>query len=155
MSVRGPLTANRVLLATLLAGVAWPPRELYLALRTELQQYRGEATGHQQTMPWVFSYGSLQKPAVQLATFGRVLEGNADALVGFELGMVRHGDKSHANVTRSERAGNRVPGMAFKLTDAELLTADQYERADAYTRIAVSLASGVEAWVYVEAASLT
>jgi len=106
-------------------------------------------------MPWVFSYGSLQKPAVQLATFGRLLEGNADALVGFELGTVRHGDKTHANVIRSANEGNRVAGMVFKLTDAELVTADEYERADAYTRIAVLLASGLEAWVYVEAVSLT
>ena len=105
-------------------------------------------------MPWVFSYGSLQKPAVQLATFGRLLAGHEDALVGFELGMVRHGEKQHANVTRCENAHSRVSGMALELTASELETADEYERADAYTRIPVKLASGVEAWVYVEAASL-
>jgi hypothetical protein len=44
--------------------------------------------------------------------------------------------------------------MALEITDAELAVADEYERADAYTRIPVRLASGVEAWVYVEAASL-
>ena len=104
-------------------------------------------------MPCVFSYGSLQKPAVQLATFGRLLEGNADALVGFELGTAQN--PRHTNVKRSAHAGNRVAGMVFKLTDAELVTADEYERADAYTRIAVLLASGLEAWVYVEAVSLT
>jgi len=105
-------------------------------------------------MPWVFSYGSLQKPAVQLATFGRLLAGHADALEGFELGVVQHGEKRHANVKRCALASSRVSGMAFELTDAELATADEYERADAYTRIAVTLASGVEAWVFVEAASL-
>ena len=105
-------------------------------------------------MPWVFSYGSLQKPAVQLATFGRLLAGRADALPGFELGMVRHGEKQHANVKRCVLAESRVSGMAFEITDAELATADEYERGDAYARIAVSLASGIEAWVYVEAASL-
>ncbi len=29
-------------------------------------------------MPRVFSYGSLQQPAVQVATFGRVLKGSSD-----------------------------------------------------------------------------
>jgi len=105
-------------------------------------------------MPWVFSYGSLQKPAVQLATFGRLLAGNEDALVGFQLGMVQHGDKRHANVTRCA-AESRVGGMVFEISDAELATADEYERADAYTRIPVTLASGRAAWVYVEADSLT
>jgi gamma-glutamylcyclotransferase (GGCT)/AIG2-like uncharacterized protein YtfP len=103
-------------------------------------------------MPRVFSYGSLQQPAVQLATFGRLLAGGSDALVGFELGMA--GDRRHANVTRCARADSRVDGMALEITDAALAVADEYERADAYTRIPVRLASGVEAWVYVEAASL-
>ena len=105
-------------------------------------------------MPRVFSYGSLQLPAVQLATFGRLPGGHADELVGFELGVVRHGERQHANVRRC--AGDkRVGGMVFELTGAELETADAYERADAYTRIPARLASGLEAWVYVDAASLS
>jgi hypothetical protein len=56
---------------------------------------------------------------------------------------------------RSRDSNSAWCGTAFRLTDAELLIADRYERADAYTRIPVSLASGVQAWVYVEAASLT
>jgi gamma-glutamylcyclotransferase (GGCT)/AIG2-like uncharacterized protein YtfP len=102
----------------------------------------------------VFSYGSLQKPEVQLATFGRLLHGSADALAGFEPGVVHHGSKQHANVKRCAHAESRVSGTVFELTDAELATADEYERADAYTRIAVSLASGVDAWVYVDEESM-
>ena len=105
-------------------------------------------------MPWVFSYGSLQTPAVQLATFGRRLAGLADSLAGFELGTVQHGDRRHANLKRCAQAECRVSGMVFELSDAELQTADAYEHADAYTRIAVTLASGLEAWVYVDAESL-
>lgn len=40
-------------------------------------------------MPWLFSYGTLQQEAVQLATFGRLLEGGADELVGFEQSLRR------------------------------------------------------------------
>ena len=35
-------------------------------------------------MPLLFSYGTLQEDSVQLAIFGRRLEGQRDALVGFE-----------------------------------------------------------------------
>lgn len=105
-------------------------------------------------MPRLFSYGSLQQPAVQLATFGRMLAGSRDALIGYELQEVRHGDKLLANVIRCDRAESRVSGTAFEVTDAELAAADVYERGDAYTRIQASLASGGEVWVYVEAASL-
>lgn len=36
----------------------------------------------------LFSYGTLQYEAVQLANFGRKLEGNKDQLPGFELSML-------------------------------------------------------------------
>ncbi len=39
-------------------------------------------------MPLLFSYGTLQQDDVQLATFGRLLSGTADALVGYEQSMV-------------------------------------------------------------------
>ena len=32
---------------------------------------------------WLFSYGTLQQDEVQLATFGRLLEGRKDALPGY------------------------------------------------------------------------
>ena len=34
-------------------------------------------------MERLFSYGTLQLPEVQTATFGRLLQGQADSLVGF------------------------------------------------------------------------
>lgn len=106
-------------------------------------------------MPRLFSYGSLQQSAVQLATFGRQLAGSQDALVGFELVTVQHAGKKLANVIRSPRADSRVSGTAFEVTEVELAAADEYERGDAYTRIQATLASGCEAWVYVEAASIS
>ena len=37
----------------------------------------------------LFTYGTLQLEEVQLATFGRVLEGRPDALVGYRLEIGR------------------------------------------------------------------
>ena len=104
-------------------------------------------------MQRLFSYGSLQQHAIQLSTFGRLLGGREDELPGFVM-VVQHGERRLANVIRSGLAQRAVPGMVFEISDAELAAADEYERADAYTRIPAHLSSGIEAWVYVDATSL-
>ena len=110
-------------------------------------------------MPLLFSYGTLQQVEVQRATFGRLLAGRPDALLGFEQALVlienpqviaTSGKTHHPIVRPSADAASRVPGTVFEVTDAEILSADRYEVA-AYRRIAVSLASGAQAWVYVDA----
>jgi hypothetical protein len=45
-------------------------------------------------------------------------------------------------VTFNGRPDSLVTGTVLEITDAELTAVDQYERADAYARIAVTLASG-------------
>jgi gamma-glutamylcyclotransferase (GGCT)/AIG2-like uncharacterized protein YtfP len=113
-------------------------------------------------MPLLFSYGTLQQENVQLSTFGRLLQGQRDELLGFEQSLVRIEDpqvvaasgKTHyANVAFSGRNDTRVSGTVFDITDAELAAADQYERIAAYKRVAAMLASGKQAWVYVDARS--
>lgn len=104
-------------------------------------------------MPRLFSYGSLQQTAVQLAAFGRLLPGQPDALGGFELQTLRRGAQQLANALRSPQARDPITGTVFEITDAELLAADAYERADVYVRIQVTLVSGADAWMYVDAAS--
>ena len=108
-------------------------------------------------MPFLFTYGTLQERAVQLATFGRVLEGHVDELVGFEQGLftvddpdfVAKSGKARHNMVRSNgRPDSRVRGMVFEVTDAELAQSDAYKPAG-YTRISTLLASGKVAWVYV------
>jgi len=110
-------------------------------------------------MPYLFSYGTLQLPQVQRDTFGRLLTGEADALVGFEQTMVEitdtevlasSGEKFHPIVRPSGNADDRVAGTVFEVTEAELLQADKYE-VDDYKRAGVILASGREAWLYVKA----
>ena len=102
-------------------------------------------------MPRLFSYGSLQLAAVQLATFGRLLPGTKDALAGFELQTLQRRGTQLANVVRSAQARQPVDGTLFEITDAELRAADVFERGDGYARIPVTLLSGADAWVYVEA----
>ena len=113
-------------------------------------------------MPLLFSYGSLQQENVQLSTFGRLLQGQRDELLGFELESVEiedpkiasaTGKTHHANAAFNGRDDSRVSGTVFKITDAELAAADSYKQLAAYKRIATKLASGKQAWVYVDARS--
>ena len=115
-------------------------------------------------MPLLFSYGTLQQENVQLSTFGRLLQGQRDELLGFELSSVKIEDskvvsatgKTHyANAAFNGRDDSRVSGTVFEITDAELAAADSYEQLAAYKRIATKLASGKQAWVYVHARSRT
>jgi gamma-glutamylcyclotransferase (GGCT)/AIG2-like uncharacterized protein YtfP len=113
-------------------------------------------------MPLLFSYGTLQQEDVQKSTFGRLLKGQRDELLEFEHSSVRiedpqvvaaSGRTHHANVTFNGRNDSRVGGTVFEITDDELAAADQYEQLAAYKRIPVTLASGKQAWVYLDARS--
>lgn len=110
-------------------------------------------------MPLLFSYGTLQQPEVQISTFGRLLSGQHDQLLGFSQTMVAiddpevvatSGKSHHPIVKHTGDVEERVAGMVFEITDAELANADQYE-VSAYKRISANLASGLTAWVYVDA----
>jgi hypothetical protein len=113
-------------------------------------------------VPLLFSYGTLQQEDVQRSTFGRELNGQRDELPRCEPSSVRiedprtvaeTGKTHHANVTFNGDEGSRVPGRVFEITDAELASADEYEGAFGYERVAATLASGRQAWVYVHAPS--
>ena len=108
-------------------------------------------------MTW--TYGTLQQEAVQMSTFGRLLHGQSDELLGFEQSLLKiedpqfvatSGKSHHAIVKYNGRNDSRVSGMVFELSDSELASADGYEPAG-YTRIAARLASGRQAWVYADA----
>ena len=112
-------------------------------------------------MPLLFSYGTLQESAVQLELFSRLLEGEPDELVGFVRStltiddpafVAESGKAEHALVIFTGKSENRVRGMVFELSNAEIEAADRYEPAG-YERIKATLLSGREAWVYAEARS--
>jgi gamma-glutamylcyclotransferase (GGCT)/AIG2-like uncharacterized protein YtfP len=105
----------------------------------------------------LFSYGTLRQREVQRATFGRILDGYLDAVVGYELDYVTitdpqviatSGSARHPILRPSSQPGAHVDGTVFTISDAELRAADEYEVSD-YRRIAVPLRSGPRAWVYV------
>jgi gamma-glutamylcyclotransferase (GGCT)/AIG2-like uncharacterized protein YtfP len=109
-------------------------------------------------VPLIFSYGSLQQDAVQLANYGRVLHGERDELIGWVRTKVdvpewhkaaAAGLSHYANVERTPESGDAVTGTVFELTDAELAATDAYELDAEYARVVVALASGRSAWVYV------
>jgi len=106
----------------------------------------------------VFSYGTLQLSEVQLANYGRTLEGSPDALLGYRLitlpdrdpDAVRiSGTKTHFVVRRTGDPADRVPGVVLLLTAEELARTDRYEGSD-YGRAKLVLESGRRALVYVE-----
>ncbi len=107
----------------------------------------------------LFSYGTLQYPEVQKASFGRLLEGTEDAILGFRRELVeitdpdvleRSGERFHPIVMPSSNNDDAVTGKVFKITSDELAAADAYEVSD-YKRVEARLRSGAKAWVYVKA----
>jgi hypothetical protein len=110
----------------------------------------------------LFSYGTLQRRDVQLATYGRPLEGEPDALLGYRLNLLPDrdpdavrisGTKTHMVVRRTGDSSNRIAGVVFLLTAEELSATDKYEGSD-YVRAEPTLESGRRAFVYVEPESV-
>ena len=110
----------------------------------------------------LFSYGTLQQPEVQRATFGRQVPGHRDAIIGYELDWITitdphviatSGSDRHPVLRPTDLADACVDGMAFAISKDELAAADQYE-VDDYRRISVPLRSGATAWVYAFAGGL-
>lgn len=106
----------------------------------------------------LFSYGTLQLRDVQLANYGRELEGSPDALPGYRLivlpdrdpNAVRiSGTKTHFVVRCTGDPADRVPGTVYLFTADELAATDDYEGSD-YRRTELTLESGRRALVYVE-----
>ena len=116
-------------------------------------------TTSESSTEFLFSYGTLQLEAVQLATFGRLLTGAGDALSGFEQAELKiedptviaiSGKSKHTIARFTGRDSDVLFGTVFRVTSDDLQHADKYE-VDACKRIAVVLRSGTRAWVYVEA----
>lgn len=105
----------------------------------------------------LFSYGTLQLEAVQLATFGRTLSGRHDSLRGYRITMIdirdqdfvaKNGPEQQRNLEYTGAASDIVEGTVLELTKQELEQADGYEPAE-YKRQLVQLNSGMSAWVYI------
>jgi gamma-glutamylcyclotransferase (GGCT)/AIG2-like uncharacterized protein YtfP len=106
----------------------------------------------------LFSYGTLQLEQVQLELFGRTLESEQDALVGYKKEMIGikvesvvhlSGEEEHVIISYSGNDSDIIKGAVLSITTEELNRADDYETND-YKRIKVTLQSGRAAWVYVK-----
>ena len=105
----------------------------------------------------LFSYGTLQHRDVQLDTFGRLVDSDADVLPGYTVDYAEIEDprvlelsglSAHPIVRVTGNPLDKVTGVALRVTEAELDAADEYEVA-LYRRIAARLGSGRDACVYV------
>ena len=105
----------------------------------------------------LFSYGTLQLPDVQRATFGRLLEGRPDTLIGYRLAplvisnpgvVATSGLAVHTIACPTGDPADAIDGVVFAVNADELAACDLYE-TDAYARVEVTLRSGGRAFVYV------
>jgi hypothetical protein len=64
----------------------------------------------------LFSYGTLQLPAVQMATFGRLLSGSRDLLRGFDLVPLKIEDEAKLDAEIARLKG--LAGLPFRRTSA-------------------------------------
>ncbi len=93
-------------------------------------------------MEKLFSYGTLQLENVQKETFGRILTGTKDSLIGYILSEVKIKDKEvirksgmdiHPILKFTGNSNDKVEGTIFAITAEELQQADDYE-VEEYTR---------------------
>jgi len=103
----------------------------------------------------LFSYGTLRLAEVQRALFGRLVQGEPDAMPGYRQRMIeisdpdviaKSGRRWHPMVEPSDDPEDAVEGMLFRLTEADVASADAYEVG--YVRREVLLRSGRRAFVY-------
>lgn len=109
---------------------------------------------------YLFSYGTMQLESVQRAIFGRAMQGSADQLPGYRLMMVEirdpkavaasGGKRYHPAAVRTGEASDQVAGTLLAVSSEDLANCDAFEVAD-YRRELVTLASGKQAWLYVDA----
>jgi len=119
----------------------------------------GEPAAGDDALTSLFTYGTLQQLDVQLANFGRALDGRPDVLPGYRLETLTitdpdvvavSGSAEHPFAVATGDPNDEIVGTIVTLTTAELAAADRYE-VDDYTRVLVELRSGSRAWAYVKA----
>jgi len=98
-------------------------------------------------MEKLFTYGTLQDPAVQMAVFHRLAQGTPDILDGYLKSQIKIGFGVYPIITPDPCS--EVEGQIIEITPEELILIDGYEGAE-YRRINVTLRSGIVTWVYSE-----
>lgn len=105
----------------------------------------------------LFVYGTLRLPQVQLDTFGRVIDGNDEVLLGYTLDYLDvidphvpelSGRSTHPVLRATGNRLDKVFGRVLLVTDEEVDAADEYA-AHSHHRARVLLTGDREAWVYI------
>lgn len=95
---------------------------------------------------YLFSYGTLQYPEVQMDALRRILDGVPDELSGFQITkLMIDGEEFPTLIPGNES----VHGTLYEVKHDEFIVLDEFE-TKAYKRIKVTLKGGQEAWVYVK-----
>lgn len=97
---------------------------------------------------YLFAYGTLSSPTIQMEVLGRTTELFPDSLNGYRKSEIIIEDKHYPLIVPDST--HQVEGFLFEVTKDELKLIDAYE-TDAYKRQKVNLKSGKSAWVYVKA----
>lgn len=106
----------------------------------------------------LFSYGTLQYPAVQQSSFGRLLKGQKDVLLGYKIEQIKiedasvvstSGDEYHPIAVYTGNNDDEIDGIVFEVSEDELKKSDEYEVSQ-YRRVETKLRSGKKTWVYAK-----
>lgn len=111
----------------------------------------------EETVHYLFSYGTLQFENVQLENYGRTLSGSKDVLNYYKLEQVEITNKEvltkskqrfHPIAIPSKNKDDFIEGVIFEITAQELQQTDDYEVSD-YKRVLALFESGKKAWIYI------
>jgi gamma-glutamylcyclotransferase (GGCT)/AIG2-like uncharacterized protein YtfP len=118
----------------------------FVAFRTELEVITIEKATVGSATEYLFSYGTLQDMEVQKLVFSRILKGEEDQLNYHRISEEMVGGL-YPTIRLSKNPSEVVKGYVYVISQEELKRVDAYE-GDAYARKKVTLASGINAWVY-------
>ncbi len=123
-------------------------KDKFVVFRTELEVIDLQETGPASATHYLFCYGTLQDPAVQLQIFSRKWQGSEARLPGYTSAPEKIAGL-YPVIVPSQDPKESVKGEVYLISAPELVLADTYEGVG-YKRIRVLLNSGIEAWVYVQ-----
>jgi len=95
----------------------------------------------------VFTYGTLQKPEVQMKIIGRIINSNPDILKGFRKSTIEVNKNRYPIIIEDGNSNEEIDGKILVVNTEELIKLDKYE-TKAYQRKKVILKSGISAWAY-------
>ncbi len=123
-------------------------KDKFVVFRTELEVVDLQEPAPVSATDYLFGYGTLQDPAVQLHVFSRKFRGSVARLPGYRMSTEKIAGLYPA-IEQSQDPKDSITGEVFLISAPEIALADAYEGVG-YKRTRVLLNSGIEAWVYVQ-----